>query len=197
MVMSADLIQEPEEVIEPLFSWQTGLRRSHVAQPPFADQRRGIAGLLQRPRHGQIVGPQSLGDRIHAPRVASHSRAALMLAGHQHAARRGAHGRTRIKLGEPHSLARHAVQPRGTDDLLPVAAQFAIAEVIRQHPDQVGAFRRSDRIHPACPRQNSGQQARQAQGAARHVRPPSLCKKAFGFQIYGSCAIKDTRCGRP
>ena len=59
-------------------------------------------------------------------------------AGHQHAPRRGAHGRAGIKIGEPHASLGQAVNVWRLDELLSVATQVAITKVIRHDVNDIG-----------------------------------------------------------
>ena len=62
-------------------------------------------------------------------------RVAVMLAGHQDTPRRRANRGPGVEVREAHPLARHAVEVRCGDDLLPVAAELAVAEVVGHDPN--------------------------------------------------------------
>jgi hypothetical protein len=58
-------------------------------------------------------------------------------AGHEHAARRRAHGAARVELREAHALGGELVEVRRLNQLLPVAAEFPIAEIVGEDEDDV------------------------------------------------------------
>ena len=62
-----------------------------------------------------------------------------MLAGHEGAARRGAHGITAVVLGKSHTFRRQLVDMRCFDLFLSIAPQFGVAEVVGQDEYDVGA----------------------------------------------------------
>jgi hypothetical protein len=81
---------------------------------------------------------ERLGGGIGPAGVAAHAGAAVVLAGHEHAARGRADGGAGVEVGEAQALRGHAVEVGRGDDLLAVAAEIAVAEVIGHDPDEVG-----------------------------------------------------------
>ena len=63
-------------------------------------------------------------------------------AGHEAAPRRGADRAAGVAVGEADSLGGHLVEAGRLDELLPLAAQIAVAEVIGQEKDDIGTTRR-------------------------------------------------------
>ena len=63
MVVGVALVQVAEEIVEALLARQTALGGADVAQPPLADQRGPVAGLLQHAGHGDVAAAQRLGRR--------------------------------------------------------------------------------------------------------------------------------------
>ena len=80
------LVQVAEEMVEALPARQPRLGRPDIAEPPLADQRRGVSGVVQDLGHGHILGAERLGKRVLLAGVAADAGMAVMLAGHQHAA---------------------------------------------------------------------------------------------------------------
>ncbi len=142
VIVGVMLIQVAVELIEPMLPRQARLRLPDIPQPPLPKQRGPVACRLQDLGHRDILRLQRLRCGIGLARIASHSRAAMMLSGHQHAARRRTNGRSRIKMGEAKALGRHLVQVWCLDHLLAIAAQVTPAEVIRQNEDQIGFLHR-------------------------------------------------------
>ena len=60
-----------------------------------------------------------------------------MLAGHENASRGSANGVSGIVLRESHSLTSKPVQVGGANELLPKAAEFAVAKVVGDNQDDV------------------------------------------------------------
>lgn len=103
-----------------------------VAQRPFTHPAGGVARVFQHLREGEILGPQ--GDLAVAAEVGVPG----MVAGEEDAARGQAGGGAGVVLGEAHPALGHRVEPRGADELLPVAAEVAVAEVVGEDVDEVG-----------------------------------------------------------
>jgi hypothetical protein len=139
MIVGMTLVEVAEEQIETLFARQSGVGWADVAETPFADERGGIASLLQGLGHREIVGAQGLRLWIGGAGIAANAGAAMMFAGHEDAAGRGTDGGAGIELDEAKAFIRHTIEVRGLDDLLPVTAEFAITEIIGHDPDQVWA----------------------------------------------------------
>ena len=161
VVVGVVLAEVAEEVIEAMVAGQAAFGFADVAEAPFADERGGVAGLLEDAGHGEILGAQGLGERISRAGVAAHAGVAVVLAGHEDAPRRGADRGAGVELGEPQAFARHAIEVRRLDDVLTVATEFAVAEIIGHDPDQVGAVSGGTRPRTACA-QNNQQQRHQA-----------------------------------
>ena len=120
-----------------------------AAEAPFAEAARRITGGLEDfsqcdRRVGNRILPLVLRLaesrqplRIVCLPVVADEGVAGVLAGHQHAARRGADRISAVVLGELHALRSQAVHIRRLDDLLPVAAEIPRTEVIGQDEDDV------------------------------------------------------------
>ena len=85
MVVRAVLAEIAEEVIEAMGSRQTAIGGAHVTQTPFADERGGIAGLLERFRDRHVLLAKRLGPGIGRTGVASNPGVPVVLSGHQDA----------------------------------------------------------------------------------------------------------------
>jgi hypothetical protein len=131
------LTEIPKELIKPVLARQTGFRFSNITESPFAEEGRSVSRGLQQTGDCHIVGLKSLSRWIHSPRVASHTRVAVMLSGHQHAARRSTDGCASIEPSEPKSVGRHFVQMRSLDDGLTVAAKFAVTKIVGQNENEI------------------------------------------------------------
>src|SRR5262245_37478236 len=62
---------------------------------------------------------------------------AEMFASHEHAARRRAYGGTAVKVGEADTCFGELIDVGSFDDLLAVAAEFAVAEVVGHDEDDI------------------------------------------------------------
>ncbi len=129
VVVRVALVQVAEEGVEALPGRHAG--GALVAQAPLADEAGGIPRLLELLGDGNILRPQI---RL---RVAANEAAAGVQTGHQHAAGGGADGGAGIELGEPDALRRHPVQVRRPNRGMPVAAEIAVAEIVREDDDDV------------------------------------------------------------
>ena len=129
------LMQITEKLVKPLPVRHA--RRRRFPQAPFSEQAGGIPGLAQHLRQRDVLVAQR-----DAAAIAPHGRVARVVAGHQHAARRRALRTSRVRLGEPHPVARQTVQMRRPDALLAVAAEMAIPQVVGVDQDNVRLWRR-------------------------------------------------------
>ena len=109
-----------------------------VAETPLANQRGRVTGFLQQARHGCVLQAERLRERVDVACVTAHAGVPGVQAGHQHAAAGSADGRAGVELGEAHSFRGHAIEMRGLNQLLPVAAQISVTQVIREDEDDVG-----------------------------------------------------------
>ena len=150
---------------------------AEVAQAPFADGGRGVALLLEHLGDGhfrvgdrllagelQAVSLLYLGRQIVGAAVVADVGVPGMLARHQHTSRRCTDGIATVVLREPHPFGGQSVDMRRLDLLLPVAAQFGIAQVVGQDVDDVRLFwgrlvlaRCSNRCDPQERRRGNGQ----------------------------------------
>ena len=139
MVVGVVLVQVTEELVKTLFRGEPGIGRTDITEPPFADESGAVAGLLQGGGHGEIAGLQGLGCGIALSGIAADAGVAVMETGHEHTARRRADGGPGVEMVEAYPFRGHAVETRRFDDLLPVAAEVAPAEIVGHDPDEVGA----------------------------------------------------------
>ncbi|OHB72155.1 MAG: hypothetical protein A2V70_20800 [Planctomycetes bacterium RBG_13_63_9] len=105
--------------------------RVGLAQTPFADDARGVAGLLEQLGHGHVLRPQR------HPGVAADQRVTGVQPRHQAASRGRTDRAAGIAVRKPHTLLGHAIEVRRPDHLLAVAAEVAIAEIVGQDEDDV------------------------------------------------------------
>ena len=151
-VVGVPLVEVAEEVVEALAGWARC--RFPPRRGPICRTARCVARSLQHVGHGHLVGPQAHFGLA----IAADGGVAGVLAGHEAAARRRADGAAGVGLGEAHALGGQAVQVRREDVLLAVAAEVAVAEVVGQDEDDVGARRlsRARRRRRAWPRPAPG-----------------------------------------
>jgi hypothetical protein len=120
------------------------------AETPLADGGGGEAGFLEDLREGDRFG----GKRVLAfiefreteafrLAVAADFGVAEVFAGEQHTARGRADRSTAVVAGEAGALGGETINVRCADFFLPVAAEFAVAEVVGQDEDEVRLRRRS------------------------------------------------------
>jgi hypothetical protein len=112
------LVKESEELVEPVFPRHA--RGVDVAESPLAEAARGVAGLFENLGDGHVFG----GNRRPA-RIGTHQSVPGVLAGHQNAAGRRAHGAARAGVRESSALGRQPVHVGRADDLLAVTAEVA------------------------------------------------------------------------
>ena len=136
--MGVSLAVVAEEAVEALL---IGIAlRPGVAEPPFAEGAAGVALCFQALGDGDIGGKEgvlSLG--LHRGIVA-HGGVAGMFAGHEDTARGRADGVAGVGTGEFHARGGERVDAGRLDLLLSVAAELAVAEIIREDEDDVGLF---------------------------------------------------------
>ena len=136
------------KAVELLVARQARAEMRGVAQMPFADQGRGIAGVAQQRGHRGVIGRQAqhlvamhAGDGL----LGRTAQAVLPAARGQRKARGRAHRRVGVAAREAQALGGHGVQARRDVGGVVVriartgAAQVGIAEVIGQDEDQIGA----------------------------------------------------------
>jgi hypothetical protein len=145
VVVGVGLVEIAEEVVEALFARDARHGFAFVAESPFADERGGVALFFQDSGHGGVLGAEGLGERVFLSGISTDAGVALMLAGHEHAARRGAYRCSGVEMGEPHAFSGHAVDVGGLDDFLAVATGFPIAEIIGEDEDDVRFGKGEDR----------------------------------------------------
>ena len=115
-----------------------------AAEMPLAEERGAVTGGLQRPRQRGGAGIQPV--RHPAARVVAQPgevRIAVpargVLAGHRRDARGRADGMRRVELQEPRAVGGQPVEMRRPDSRVAVAAEIAVAEVVGQNEEEVGA----------------------------------------------------------
>src|SRR5262245_41961130 len=111
--------------------------RTDLAQTPFSKQRRRITGVLEHMSDRSVACAQRLKANGDTRRIAAHARMPNMLPGHQHGSRGSANCRSRVELRIAPALGCHATQVGCLNQLLAVAAQIAVAEVVGQDEDQI------------------------------------------------------------
>ena len=124
-----------EEVVEAVL--QRAARGVEHPHAPLAHAGGGVAVILEDLGHGDRAGRQrelALGLDL---AVGAHRAVPAVLAEHERRAARGADGGAAIPLGEARAFLGHAVEVRRLDELLPVAADVALGEVIAQDEDDV------------------------------------------------------------
>ena len=136
-----------------------GVELVAVAEMPFAEGARGVAGGLQPIRNGGLAEREAeavdigLGDprAVYAARLLDHvakrelkSDALLPAAGHEAGARGRAHGGIGVEIGKLHALGREAIDVGRLDVGRAHAAEVAVAEIIGEDEDDV-RFRQARR----------------------------------------------------
>ena len=129
-------------------------RGAKVTQPPLAHGARGIALIMKRLSQGCLLGRQGVlagklplvlsfdGIQPLGVAIVPHVGMPTVLSGQQHAPGRCTDRRPGVKLGHAQTFFGQGVNRGRLDNLLPVAAQFLIAQVIGQENDHIGfAFR--------------------------------------------------------
>ena len=136
-------MRQAEVVVETVPAGMMGRIVGVVAQVPFADAGRGVALRLERLGDGDFAGRQAAG-RVppqNAVAVVAHAAADRVAAGEQGGPAGRADLGGGVEIGEPHPFGGHAVEVGRADARMPVAAQVAPAEIIRQDDDDVGPGR--------------------------------------------------------
>ncbi len=129
VVVRVMLIEVSEELVESLLRRHAG--RTFVANAPLAEQSRRVSGILQHLGDRQVFRAEiEFG-------IASDQAMAGMQPGHQCAATRSAHRRSRIKLRELHPLGGEPIDVRRPKVGLAVAGQIAISKIIREDEHDV------------------------------------------------------------
>ena len=109
-------------------------RIASLAKAPLPVSTGSVTGVFKQPRQGchfriQRRSPfAAVPTTMHMPR---------MLARHQNRARRRANRIARVVIGKQHPFIRKAIDIRRLEFLLPVAAEIAVAKVVRQNVDDV------------------------------------------------------------
>jgi len=117
-----------EEAVEAEFA---RIRSVLVSQVPFPDQARRVAVLLQ---HAGDSGPVWLKKAA----INRYADAIGPASGEQRGARRGAHGRICIPVGEACSGGRQAIEIRCSQIARTLATQVGVAVIVGENHDEVG-----------------------------------------------------------
>ena len=124
-----------------------GLKLRPIAEMPFPNIPRGIAGRLQcfghrdrieRQRHG---GPGSNHTFKGSPMPGDMCRdanASLILAGLQGATCWRADGSSSVEIGEPHSFGRQLVDVRRINEIIAVTTNILPSHIVNENQDDVG-----------------------------------------------------------
>ena len=127
--MRVMLIEEAEPFVEATLIGRA--RCVRFAEAPFADEASLVTGGLEEFGHGGFIGGQG------HQRIAANADVSRVAAGHERGSARGAHGAARVTLGESRPFGGEAVQVRGLDALLAVAAEFPATEIIGKDENDV------------------------------------------------------------
>ena len=119
-----------------------------IAQMPFAEDARGVAGVAEHLGNGRCLQahPLALEDGV------GDAVLELVFAGQQRAARRRA-GRADVKIGEAHAFVVKAVQVRRLQHGIAVAGEIAITLVIAEDEDDIRRLGRLKTRHGKSPQQ--------------------------------------------
>jgi len=135
IIVCVCLIEVADELIKPFLIRQAA--GTSIAQPPFANEASVIACLLEDFRNCLVLWTEGrLGG------VAANGSVAGVETSHQAGARGGADGAAGVALGEANAFGGEAIDVRGFDFRLAVAAQIAIAQIIGEDEDNVWPLRR-------------------------------------------------------
>ncbi len=133
-----NLIQIAVKEVESLSSRQAGSSAFRIiTESPLATQRGGVTGGLQNLSDRHVFRTQRLFRHILATGVASHVSMPHVLAGHQNTSRGGTNRVAGVEICELHSLSRHLIQPRCSDDLLSVTTKIAVAKIVSENENDV------------------------------------------------------------
>src|SRR4030095_16051567 len=159
-----------EEVIKSLLQWAPGT--VETPHSPLAHHRGRIAGILEHLRHRPVrlwqwhLPLNRLPIRTTQFPICANGTMARVQPSKQRSTRWCADRRPTVRLGEARPLGCHSVEIWRLNQLLPVASQIALREVVTHHKDDVRLLRilrRSDRY---------GQREKVRQGANWiHKRP--------------------------
>ena len=174
------VLQRPAEVAEELVP--AGPGRAVVRQVPrvpLADQRGGVAGLLQQRGQRRVRGLQAdrlVGDRLGQPALGT----ARVAPGVEAEAGRRAGRGARVGVGEPDALAGQPVEVGRLDVRGAVRGEVGPAQVVTQDEQDVGprarrprAARNSRSPGPACPLRRPRRPRRGRRPAPPRQRPRS------------------------
>jgi hypothetical protein len=124
-----------EEAVEAhLEGTARGVEHAHA---PLAEATGGVTGLFQQVGHGE--GPLRQGQlpfRL-ALAIGPDGAVAHVQPGHERGPRGGADAGAAVGLGEPGAFGGQAVEARGLDELLPIAAQVALGEIVTKDEDEI------------------------------------------------------------
>ena len=133
------------ELLIARFAWA---KVGRVAQMPFANERRGVARILEQRCHSGVIRRQAehlvamgAGNRL----FCRTAQTVLPAARGQRKAGRRAHGRVGIAARKPHARACQGIKPWRDIGGIAVhiaragTTQIGVAQVISQNKDQIGA----------------------------------------------------------
>ena len=121
-------------------------RTSHRTEPPLPDGSGLISCLLKDLSHRnrlateRILSFLELREALPCLPVAANLGPAKMLARHQNTARWGTDRNPAVMTGKAHPFGCKCIRIGSRDLLLPVAAQFAISQIICKNEDHVGSI---------------------------------------------------------
>ena len=144
------------EVIDAAAHWAeklhvAALQRAEAwrkAEMALADERGGVAGIAQQRRERRMLGRQpehraltrrAAGDRL----VGAAAQPVLPAASGEREARRRAHRRVGVAVGEAQARGRQPIHVGRAGRASAVAAEIGVAEIVGQDEDEVGAQRYS------------------------------------------------------
>ena len=143
VVVDVAALEAEEEVV----AVRVGAVLLLVAEMPLAEERRGVAGVLQQLRQRVAGSRQSLfRGRGDAAEGRLDRGALLVPTGHEPGTRRAADRAVGIEVGELHPVLCQAVDVRRLDVLRPVAADVGLADVVGDDEHDVGPRRGGRRL---------------------------------------------------
>ena len=137
MAVRDPLARQPEEFVEPLDVRPTG--GIVAAEAPLAERAGHVARLTQDIGHRRDAGREGDLLALADVEVVAHGGTTGVEAGHQHGAGRCADRAAAIVSSQHEALLGEPVEVGGQDFLLPHETDFAVAQVVGQDEDNIGA----------------------------------------------------------